>query len=519
MAPSFAPSLHRPLRARRARALIAAALAALALPCAAQATQAVPATGLAIVIKPISQDGKVVALDVREELTGGAPAAGVPLRLHAPLAVFGVASIADQITDLAVSDAAGALPLQADTDPTPAGYDIAYRHWQAARPAVFPVTVRYRIATQPVTEAGGPPYGMKASGQGVAGRGLGFLLLPENTSSTATAVSWDLSDLPAGSVGAITFGAGRAIVPGAPSEVGGQWMLAGPARVFTSTRAPGLETYVLGDPPFDVPATVDWAERSYAYLAKSLKYLDTPPYRLFFRTLDVPARATGSARPEGGGALLTVGSTFGSQPFSEFKNTIFHEMTHQWVGDQSGAGGWFVEGLTSYLSAVLPCEAGLASAQFCADGVNKWASNYYSGVARNWSMAKIDATVGNEAVRIAPYGRGLLYFGLVNAQLLAKSQGKKNVLDVLAPLFVARANGVALDEAAWEAMLLRELGQPAVAEFRAAVIDGVETIVPPSNAFGPCLARTSVRMTLQGSTEQVDGYEWHPIACRSLPAR
>jgi hypothetical protein len=326
-------------------------------------------------------------------------------------------------------------------------------------------------------------------------------------------VSWDLSELPAGSVGAITFGAGAAIVPGPPSEVTGQWMLAGPARVFKSTRAPGFEFYVLGDPPFDVAATVDWADRSYAYLAKSLNYLGTPAYRMFLRTLDVPAYATGSARPEGGGALLTVGDTLGKQPLSHFKNTIFHEMTHQWVGDLSGAGSWFVEGLTTYLSAVLPCEAGLEPAEFCAAGINRWTSNYYGGVARNWSLAKIDETAGGEEVRTAPYGRGMLYFGLVNAQLQAKSKGRRNLQDVLAPLFVARTKGVRLDEAAWEAMLLRELGQPAVAEFRASVMEGTKTIVPPSNAFGPCLTRVQVKLALHESQQQTDGYEWRPKRC------
>jgi len=482
----------------------------LALPGAAFAA---PATGLSIVIKPLSREGKVVALEVSEQLTGGAPADGAPLRLVAPMAVFGVKSIADKIVDLTVSDASGPVPLTIETDPKPAGYDRAYRHWQAARPTVFPVSVRYRIATQPTDEANGPPAGMKASGKGVAGLGLGFLLLPENTTSGATAVSWDLSELPAGSVGAITFGSGAAIVPGPPSEVTGQWMLAGPARVFKSTRTPGFEFYVLGDPPFDVDATVDWADRSYAYLAKSLKYLGTPEYRMFLRTLDVPGFATGSARPEGGGALLTVGDTLGKQPMSHFKNTIFHEMSHQWVGDLSGAGAWFVEGLTTYLSAVLPCEAGLEPAQFCADGINRWTANYYGGVARNWSLAKIEETAGGELIRTLPYARGMLYFGLVNTQLQAKSKGRKNLLDVLAPMFVARASGVRLDEAAWEAMLLRELGQPAVAEFRASVMEGTTTIVPPSNAFGPCLTRVKVNVAVHESTQKTDGYEWRPKRC------
>jgi hypothetical protein len=347
----------------------------------------------------------------------------------------------------------------------------------------------------------------------VSGLGLGFLLLPENITSTATRLDWDLSELPPGSVGVVTAGAGSTLVPGEPHALASQWMLAGPAVAFHSIRTPGFHAYVLGRPPFDVAATVDWADRAYAYLSKSLKYLGAPEYRLFIRALDGPAYATGSARPEGGGALLTTGNTLGDQTMSEFRNTLFHEMTHQWVGDLSGAGAWFVEGLTTYLSAVMPCAAGLEQAEFCADGINKWASFYYGGAARNWSLAKIDASSGQEEIRRAPYGRGMLYFAQLNAQLLKKSHQRRQLLDVLAPMFEARSRGVVLDEAAWEAMLLREMGPSAVDEFRAYVLEGSQTIKPPSDAFGPCLSRTPIRIPQHDAMEATDGYAWRPINC------
>jgi hypothetical protein len=60
-------------------------------------------------------------------------------------------------------------------------------------------------------------------------------------------------------------------------------------------------------------------------------------------------------------------------------------------------------------------------------------------------------------------------------------------------------------------MLRRVLGQKAVAEFRVAMIDGVEEIVPPSGAFGPCLARVSVTNRLTDGRTAVRGCEWVPI--------
>lgn len=477
--------------------------------------------GLSVTIKPLVTDGRVDALDVRQILTRDLPAGDTPLRLRAPLGLFGVKSIADKISGLSVVDANGPVPLTTEDAPGMVGPVKGYRTWQATRNTVAPVTVRYRIPTQPPGEGGGPPYGMKAGGQGVSGSGLGFLLLPANTTSNATRVDWDLSDLPTGSVGAITAGAGATLVAGSPAQLESQWMLAGPAQVHDSARSPGLQIYFLGQQPFDRAEVLEFADRSYATLARSLTYLGTPPYRLFIRTLDVPSFATGTARVAGGGALLSTGTTLGEQSLDKFKNTIFHEMAHQWVGDLSGAGSWFVEGLTTYLSATLPCQEDLADAAFCASGVNDYGVQYYRNAGRNWSLERIEGVgITDESIRRVPYSRGMLYFGLLNAQLLAKSQGRRNVLDVLAPMFVARSQGSRLDEAAWEAMLLRELGQPAVDEFRASVIEGSKTIVPPSDAFGPCLARVKVGMTVTGTATKVDGYEWHPVpGCKPAPAR
>jgi hypothetical protein len=470
------------------------------------------APSFSIVVKPLVTDGKVTALEVRQTFSGDLPAEGRPLVLRAPLGLFGVKSIADQISGLQVTDAEGKVALAVSDDPTQAGPVFGMRRWRALRKAVMPVSVQYRIATQPAGE-GGPPYGMKSSGAGVAGRGSGFLVLPENTTSRFTRFAWDLSALPPGSQGVITAGAGETIVPGPPSEVATQWMLAGPARVFNSARSPRFHIYLLGVQPFDAASMIDWADRGYATLARTMKYLGAPEYRLFFRALDVPSYATGTGREAGGGALMTAGNTLGKQSVDDVKTTVFHEMAHQWVGDLSGAGVWFVEGLTTYLTAVLPCQYGMAESAFCANGINNHAADYYGSKARNWSLARIDAAGSNEeSVRRVPYGRGMLYFGLVNTQLLEKSGGRRTVLDMLAPMFAARTHGVRLDEAAWEAALVQELGQSAVNDFRAYILDGSKTLVPPSGAFGACLTRKSIRMETDRQGEKVDGYEWQPIS-------
>jgi hypothetical protein len=482
-------------------------LLATAFFCIALPLHAAPADEFSLRVKPVRDGAKVTALEVREELNGGAPRDGSPLRFKAPHGVFGVKVIADHITGLAVSDALGEVPLLVSDDAKTENGDVSYRHWQVGRTTTFPVSVRYRITTQDAAESG-PPYGMKAAGRGVAGSGSGFLLLPENTSSAATHMHWDLSELPEGSVGVITAGKGDVVVDGPPSEMNEQWMLAGPAAKLDWTRTPGFHSYLIGSPPFNAAETLEWADRAYGYLADSLRYLGTPEYNLLLRALDIPSFSTGTARTAGGGSLITLSNNLNKQDLASIRNTIFHEMTHQWVGGFDGGGVWFSEGLTTYFSAVLPCEAGLAPLAFCAAGVNEFAAYYYDSEARNWSLEKINATVGREDVRRVPYGRGMLYFAQLNEQLLKKSNGARNLQTALAPLFIARQQGKPIDQLAWEAMLQRELGDAAVREFRQSVLEGTTTIVPPPDAFGTCLKR----VVFNGDKQC--GYRWRVIgAC------
>jgi hypothetical protein len=77
-------------------------------------------------------------------------------------------------------------------------------------------------------------------------------------------------------------------------------------------------------------------------------------------------------------------------------------------------------------------------------------------------------------------------------------------------MFVARRQGARFDQVAWEAMLARELGPRAVTEFRSQLIDGKNTVMVASQAFGPCFRREKVAMKSDGN--DVRGYRWTRIA-------
>lgn len=156
------------------------------------------------------------------------------------------------------------------------------------------------------------------------------------------------------------------------------------------------------------------------------------------------------------------------------------------------------------------------------EALNDWAVKYYTNPARNWTEEKIRAAgFGNEQVRLAPYERGCFYFAVLDAQIRAKSHGRRRLEDALYPLFVARKNGSPITQAVWESMLRREVGKQAVSEFRAVILDATQTVVPSPDTFGKCFSRQTVEKDgPDGAKVQV--YQWRrnsgsvEAACRNF---
>jgi M61 glycyl aminopeptidase len=468
-------------------------------------------TVFSIVLKPVrSKTGDVTGIQVFQVVQGSLTTGSQPFSVVAPIAVAGTVKIADRITNLKVSDSSGDIALRAEDDPESADGDAYFRHWRAARAVTFPVSIRYLALVQPAVGAGGPPYGMKATGGGVAGAGLGFLALPEKVETTESKLHWDLSELPAGSVGVITAGEGDQTLSGPPSRFEEQWMLAGPAEVFKSQKKK-FSAYGLGKPAFDLDAAFEWTDQAYDFLGSSFRYLQPiPSYVLMIRAFDYDSYGTGTAFV--GGPLISVGSTNSDgQDLAYIHTIIFHEMTHQWVGQIEGEHSWFAEGLTQYSSTVLPFRAGLSSLDDFAQDVNRITREYYESPARDWSQERIEQIgMSREDVRRTPYDRGELYFANLDAQIRRKSRGQRNLYTLLYPLFVSRQKGATFDQAAWERALENELGPGAVKEFRGIVLEGAETMTPDLDAFGPCLRPH--RLTWDNKNgHPVQGYSWQMV--------
>jgi predicted metalloprotease with PDZ domain len=92
-------------------------------------------------------------------------------------------------------------------------------------------------------------------------------------------------------------------------------------------------------------------------------------------------------------------------------------------------------------------------------------------------------------IRVLPYDRGSLYFATVDAQIKAASRGDRSLDDMVREMLAERRAGRPMDLALWKKLLARELGAKGLSQFDAML--GGATILPSSDAFGPCFERVT----------------------------
>jgi hypothetical protein len=462
--------------------------------------------------KPVRDGGaEVVAIEVRTELKGLPDSLGRSLSVMAPVVYAGVTGIADRVQELEMTDASGTVSLQASDDPPKPGGFPYYRHWRAQRPVRFPVVFTYRSLVQPPS-GGGPPFGIKAYAGGVSGAGSGFLVLPELSGATVTSrVRWDLSGLATGSSAVTTFGEADFSIDDSAAQLAQGWIMAGPlGRYPESGPRTGFSAAWLGTPEWDPVTEMRWAEQMYQFLAKQYKYLEPPPpYRVFIRV----GFNSGTALTRsfmGGGRARQPGAAPSGQAS---RGTFTHEMGHMWVGGIQGPEGvtsWFSEGLNTYYTRLLPMRGGFTSVEEYGRDVNRAFKDYYTNVARNLSadsIVKIGFGDGN--VRHIPYVRGALYFADLDSKIRAYSGNKRNLDKVMFDVFQARERGEPFTHETWKQIVIREAGPNAAEEFERIILKG-ETLLPASDAFGPCFERRPAKSVSDG--KELEIFEWVRVA-------
>ncbi len=454
---------------------------------------------LTITLRPETADARTVTgITVEQHIL--LPGPSRRLTLSAPLRFAGLVPVGSAISELEVTDAHGRVDITT-SDVAPPGGSLV-RHWTSTHDVNGDVLVRYQLPLAPFAQSG-PPFGVKAAGHGIAGNSGSLLVLPDLPDLRRSTLRWDVSKMASGSQGVIAGGSDAVTVGGPPEALLDRWLMAGPLAAGQQRHGAGFNAYTLGSPPFDKIEMMAWSRRVYASLSKAFGYLGEPDYLLLVRALDAPSYATGTASVASASSLITVGSPtyLPGQGEEKVKGTIAHEMTHNWVGyfgDQ--AAPWFSEGLTVYVSATLPCETALRPWTDCAAEINRWAKAYYGSKAAVWPNDLIEESpFSQEDVRRVPYGRGMMYFANLDAEIRSCSKGRRTLLTALRPLFEERREGKPITVKRWEAWLKHEQGLRGVSVFRQTVLEG-QLIRPRPDVFGRRLRVTRTSGKERGGT-------------------
>ena len=470
--------------------------------------QAAAPISIEMVVRPVRAGAEEVSsVQVRSELRGALDQRTRPLSFRAPIVYASVPEIADRVDSLTVRDASGDVALAIENDPVNRGGFPFYRHWRAQRAVVPPVVLSYRI------RAGvprlGPQFDLYAHGGGISAGGMALFVVPESVARADIRVRWDVRDLAKGSTAATTNGDGDLRIVGAPEQLIQAYYMVGPLGVYRSPSL-GFSAYWLGKPAFEPRREMAWTERSYRFQRAFFKDTTAREYRVFVRAV-----AGG-----GGGTALRNSFMLATAPGSADtarsgpRETLAHEMGHMFVGSVTGGGTggatWFNEGLNVHYTRLVLLRSGLDSVGSYLRSVNATARAYYTNPFRNASADSLErvgfsAGVAGGSAQNVPYTRGSLFFADVDAKIRVASNGRRTLDDVILPLLERRRRGEALTVETLLASLAHEIGPSVRDRFDAVLMRG-ETIVPDSNAFGPCFERRATSFSSQN--KQMDGYEW-----------
>ena len=470
-------------------------LAVVAFGCRQRAPNAPPITpapdvDLSITVRPVRDGGpQVKAVAVREEIRGTLDQTAQPLSLRVGIVYVSRAGIADRVDSLVVHDASGPVALRIENDAeNKSGYTY-YRHWRAERPVQLPAIVTYRMRPQP-KPTGGPQFEFYAHDGGISSHGSQLFVLPESVSTANISLTWDLSELARGSMVVGTYGEGDVHLRASPDTLVDSFFLAGPLGTYEPPKAnTGFHAYWLGTPDFDPQREMRWLFQAYENMRRFYSDPDSSPYRVFIRAV---GRGGGTA--SGRSFMDAVAMGNGDSTKQAPRENIAHEIGHYFVGGLSGGDlgetPWYEEGVNTHYTRLLLLRAGLMPVSEYLKDINTDARGYYTNPYRNFTADSIrligfSTGFGGASAQNLAYTRGSLFWADIDQRIRVASKGRRKLDDVLVPLLVARQKGQRLTQEVLFAALGKELGASFREQFDKALTRG-ETLVPASDAFGPC---------------------------------
>ena len=445
---------------------------------------------LSVTLTPEWESGVVDRLDVRMVLPEPSVEANAAL-LRAPIMLVGVPTAAYEAGDITARDAVGPLALTAeDEDPTSSGQ---YRRFLTERATEGDVIVEYGTAPREITPrtANGPLFDMRRQQGGLMGAGVYFYAIPANDTVYTIDLDWDLSDMPVGARGIWSAGEGAQTMTGPASLLPFSYYAAGLVDSLPEDSAEeDFALYWFAEPPFDMEAVAGHTRELYGYMSEFFNDAGAP-YRIFVRE---------NLHPGSGGTGLAQSFMFsydhsGDRDEHGVEQLLAHEMAHNWPrlnSDPHPLTAWYTEGTAEYYSLVLSARAGMMEFDTFLEAINDRARGYYANPHLTLSNAEAGEIFWQDSLaQRVPYGRGLMYLIQVDARMREASGGARGVDALVLEVLERQRAGETIDLDAWEAMIVRELGEPGREEFLA--MTRGEVIIPPQNSFGPCIRPTPTR--------------------------
>ncbi|KAF9869590.1 peptidase m61 domain-containing protein [Colletotrichum karsti] len=380
-------------------------------------------------------------------------------------------------------------------------FGLPYQIWTAQRATEGPVSIKFTADPAVVNTSAlpGPHFDLRNATGGLTGSMWAVVPVPNPMSNDDynVTVSWNITSLQSA---AYTWADG--VGPHSSSFVGPltqltqTFFIVGDVKGYPSLPATGpdnkLGVYWLEKTPFDINEVGRYLQTLLAYSTKFWQDNSTEPYRVFIRINE--EQRSGTVGPGAGGTALLRSFLFGYRrdvglSLDKVTTLLAHEMTHNWTpwsGGTNAEQSRYNEGAAEFWSLRLLWRAGMLSTERYLDEMNTRASEYYQNPTNNRSdeSAQEVAWEIRDAQRI-PYGRGMLHFANIDAQMRAKSNGAQKLDDLAIPFLQACRQDGNCGSKEWFSLLRSALGQEAVDEWNK-VSSGQPLIKPVEGSLGPC---------------------------------
>uniref|UniRef100_L2GHF6 Peptidase m61 domain-containing protein n=2 Tax=Colletotrichum fructicola (strain Nara gc5) TaxID=1213859 RepID=L2GHF6_COLFN len=416
-----------------------------------------------------------------------------------PKTIASVASAQYGASGLTASDKTGALPL--DFQEVAQGpFGLPTQQWTPKRATEGPVSIEFtaKPASVNVSALPGPHFDLRNATGGLTGSMWALVPVPNPLSGDNynITVSWNIS---AEQSAAYTWADG--VGPHSHNSVGPvtrltqTYFIVGDVKGYPSmpTSPDGkFGIYWLEKTPFDIEQVGQYLQNLLSYSTKFWQDNSTDPYRVFIR-INEEQRA-GSVGTGAGGTALLRSFLFGYNRDAGLAQDrvitlLAHEMTHNWTPWSSGTNAEqsrYNEGGAEFWSLRLLWRAGMLTTDQYLNEMNTRAVEYYTNPTVNFTDEKAQEVAWEirDAQRI-PYGRGMLHFANIDAQMRAKYNGTQKLDNLAIPfLQTCQLNGNC-GGGEWFPLLKSSLGQEAVDDWNK-VTSGQPLIKLAEGSLGPC---------------------------------